>query len=240
MALPARLPIRQRLSDTVAEDLARAVVSGRIAVGATLPSEPELVAGFGISKVVVREAIVALQAAGLVTVKQGKRTTVLDEGAWDVLSPMVQQAIRAEGRGHSLLRQLHEARLIVEPAAAALSAERASPIRVAELSVLADRLGEIATGSRDLAEFLAVDRAFHDVVAWACENVALRAMMRDLHRYMSFNWEDSRILRSELPMLAEHHRRVFDAIAARDPDAARNAMLEHISWASRIETERAT
>lgn len=230
---------RPRLSDAVVSDLVREIISGRLAPGSTLPSEPELVSAYAISKVVVRESISSLQALGLVAVQQGKRTVVLDQREWDVLSPVVQEAFRAEGRGHELIRQLHEARLIIEPAAAALSAERATPDRVQELGVLVDRLEEIAGGSRNLEAFLKTDRAFHDVIARAGDNVALRAMMRDLHRFMSFNWEDSKIRRSELAMLVGHHRRIAEAIARRDPDGARQAMLDHISWASRIEVERA-
>ncbi len=104
---------------------------------------------------------------------------------------------------------------------------------------LADRLDEIASGSRDLRDFLRTDRMFHDVIAQAGDNVAIRAMMRDLHRYMSSNWEESRIRKPELPLLARQHRVIFEAVAARDPEAARAAMVEHISLASQIETERA-
>ena len=234
----SRTIVRPRLSHAVVSDLVREIISGRLAPEMILPSEPALASTYAISKVVVREAISSLQALGLVAVQQGKRTVVLHEHERDVLSPVVQEAFHAEGRGHELIGQLYEARLIIEPAAAALSAERATPDRVQELGVLVDRLEAIASGSRDLEAFLKTDRAFHDVIARAGDNVALRAIMRNLHRFMSFNWEDSRIHRSELALLVEHHRRIAEAIARRDPDGARQAMLDHISWASRI--ERAT
>jgi GntR family transcriptional repressor for pyruvate dehydrogenase complex len=241
MTSPAvsRPVLRPRLSDGVVSDLVREIISGRLGTGDTLPAEPELVGSYGISKVVVRESILSLQALGLVVVQQGKRTLVTNEREWDVLSPVVQDAFRAEGRGRELNTQLHEARMIVEPAAAGLSAARATPERIAELMTLADRLDEIASSSRDLREFLRTDRMFHDVIAQAGDNVAIRAMMRDLHRYMSSNWEESRIRKSELPLLARQHRVIAQAVAARDPDAARAAMVEHISLASKIETERA-
>ncbi len=236
----ARPLLRPRLSDGVVSDLVREIISGRLPPGSTLPPEPELVATYGISKVVVRESILLLQSLGLVIVQQGKRTVVSDEGEWVVLSPIAQEAFRAEGRGQELVAQLHEARLIVEPSAAAFSAARATPERIADLMALADRLDEIARGSGDLGDFLRTDRAFHDVIARAGKNVAIRAMMRDLHRFMSFNWEESKVKQSELPLLAAQHRRIADAIARHDTEAAREAMLEHIAWASRIETERAT
>ena len=238
LAVPRPL-VRPRLSDGVVSDLVREIISGRLGTGAALPPEPELVATYGISKVVVRESIQSLQSLGLVVVQQGKRTLVNDERDWDVLSPVVQEAFRAEDRSHELIAQLHEARLIVEPSAAALSATRATPERISDMMTLADRLDEIAGRSRDLGDFLRTDRAFHDVIAQAGRNVAIRAMMRDLHRFMSFNWEDSKIRQSELPLLARQHRRIAEAIAGRDPDAARAAMLEHISWAGKLETKRA-
>jgi DNA-binding FadR family transcriptional regulator len=138
------------------------------------------------------------------------------------------------------MTQLYEARLIVEPEAAALAAARATDPHVLELRRLVERMDSIAAGTGDLPEFLRTDRAFHDVIARAGRNVAIRAMMRDLHRYMSFNWAGSRIHAAELPVLAEQHRRIAGPIADRDPGAARQAMREHVSWARRVETDRAT
>lgn len=237
-ATRARPIARARLSEAAIDYLARDIISARLPVGAVVKSEPELVAAYGVSKVVVRESILSLQSLGLVTVQQGKRTVVRDERDWDVLSSTIQAAFRAEGRGPELVAQLYEARLILEPAAAALAAERVTPEEISELDQLSEKLVAIATGPRDLSEFLLVDRAFHDIVARSGGNVVLRAMMRDLHRYMSFNWEDSNIRQSELPILAGHHRRIADAISRRDPGEAHASMLEHIGWASRIETER--
>src|SRR6266540_177426 len=92
----ARPLLRPRLSDGVVSDLVREIISGRLPPGSTLPPEPELVATYGISKVVVRESILLLQSLGLVIVQQGKRTVVSDEGEWVVLSPIAQEAFRAE------------------------------------------------------------------------------------------------------------------------------------------------
>ena len=72
-------------------------------------------------------------------------------------------------------------------------ASGATTERIKEMELLADRLDDIAAGSRDLGESLRTDRAFHDAIALAGDTVALRSMMRDLHRYMSSNREGSRI-----------------------------------------------
>ncbi len=81
---------------------------------------------------------------GLVLVQHGKRTEVLPAEEWDILSDVVQEALRREGRVGPLLRDLYEFRLLVEPDAARLMAERGSDREVSELARLAQTMSELA------------------------------------------------------------------------------------------------
>ena len=74
---------------------------------------------------------------GLVRVQHGKRTEVCPPEDWDILSSVVQEALRREGMAEPLLRDLYEFRLLIEPQAAAWMAEHGSAEDIA-------RLGEIA------------------------------------------------------------------------------------------------
>jgi DNA-binding FadR family transcriptional regulator len=197
-----------------------------------LPSETELVAKYAVSKVVVRESVKALVGMRMVTVKQGRRTVVLDESEWDVLSPVVQDVYKLEGRAQELLGQFYEARMILEPAAASLAAGCPNDQRVSEIVALADRMRQVASSSRNVSTFLAADRDFHDAIVRAVGNVAVRSVMRALHNSAADTWNDDTSVRpSELALVADQHSRIASAIVAKDGEAARQAMLDHLSWA---------
>ena len=84
---------------------------------------------FGVSRTVARETVQALAMLGLVRVQHGKRTEVCPPEDWDILSAVVQEALRREGKAEPLLRDLYEFRLLIEPQAAAWMAEHGSERR---------------------------------------------------------------------------------------------------------------
>ena len=169
------LPQRSRLREQVILHLAGEIVSGQLAAGDALPSEPELAREFGISKVVARECIQeGLAAYGLLRVQHGKRTVVLDQREWNVLAAPVQEAYHAVGASRELTSQLYDVRMILEVAAAGWAAEHASEAHVAELDGLVAEMRAIATESRNLPAFLRIDRTFHDVMGRAAANMVLR------------------------------------------------------------------
>jgi len=85
-------PRTAKLYEQITPQIARDIVSRRLPPGATIPSEPQLVATFGVSKTVARETVQVLEAAGLVRVQHGRRTVVLDEQEWNILSLLIQEA----------------------------------------------------------------------------------------------------------------------------------------------------
>jgi len=227
-----------KVTDQLVEHLARSIVSGRIRPSERVPSEAELVSRFGISKVGVREAIGVLAALGLVQVQQGKRTLVRDEQDWHILSKVVQQALREELGSAHVLGQLFEVRLILEPAVAALAAERVTGDGAKELEGLVADLQRIASGTQDTREFLQKDLSFHDGVVRLVQNPSMRAMVADLYRHMLDNWDDSRVTATDLADLVDEHAAIADAIARKDPEAARAAMDRHIVRAREVEIGR--
>ncbi len=128
---------RQRLSDQISTLLAAEIVSGRIAVGQAFPSADEIVNRFGVSRTVARETVQALAMLGLVHVQHGRRTEVCRPEDWDILSSVVQEALRREGMAEPLLRDLYEFRLLIEPQAAAWMAEHGSADDLARLDEIA-------------------------------------------------------------------------------------------------------
>jgi len=229
---------RTRLSDHLVSHFARKIVSGVMKPGDQLGSEPELATQFGVSKPIVRESVQGLAALGLVRVQQGKRTLILDDGAWDFLAPAVQEAFQLEGRAHELGAQLYEVRLIVEAASAEKAAERASPAEVTELRRLIEAMRVISTGSQNLDDFLRLDRSFHDLVAKASGNLALRQVVRNIHQFLSSAWSSATISVGELPHLTELHAAVAETIARADGPGARQAMEAHLAEAAAKQARR--
>ena len=221
-----------KLSDRLAMSYSRQIVRGELQPGHALPAEPELAATLGISKPVVRESLRHLASLGLVRVHHGKRTVVLDPSEWNVLDPLVQDAFRLEGRGHELAVQLYDLRVILETSSAARASSRATPEQIHELAHLAAQLREIATVTRDPDEFLRVDRMFHDLVARASGNEALRQVIRNVHTFLTVAWAPTSIDDDELEMLVEMHEQIAEAIGARDAERAEAAMDRHLQRAA--------
>lgn len=228
----------RRLTDQVIEVLTRDIVAGRIPPGATLPSEPELVARFGISKVAVREATQVLGAVGLVSVQQGKRSLVLHPREWNFLSPIIQDAIRHERGATYLLEQLFGARLLLEPPAAAEAAGRLTDAALPELERLVETMTAVAADPGDLGTFLEADREFHARITELIQNDVVRSMIRDLHRQMYENWTDSRLQADDLEVFAHLHAEILEAIRRGDGESARDAMTRHLLAAREIEVGR--
>jgi GntR family transcriptional regulator, transcriptional repressor for pyruvate dehydrogenase complex len=221
-----------KLSDQIVLRLACEIVRGTLSPGDNLGSEPELAGSLGVSKPVVRESFRDLASLGLIRVQHGKRTLVQDPSEWNVLDPMVQEAFRIEGRGPELEQQLYELRMILETSSAERAARRGTREQIAEITGMAAHLRQIATDTNDRDEFLRVDREFHDAIAKASANEALRQVIRNVHTFLTLNWTTTSITGVELDELAGLHEAIADAIAAGDAEGARAAMGRHLQHAA--------
>jgi DNA-binding FadR family transcriptional regulator len=225
------VPRANRLHERVAALLAREIVSGRLPTEGPIPSEPELIDEYGVSKTVARETVQALSAANLVTIQHGKRTVVRREGEWNHLSRLVWEALRAEGRSEPLISELYDVRLLLEPMVARKAAESARPAQIDEIvAALNSMEGAIPIATRDFLEF---DRQFHVTVSSAASsNRILEALMRDVHELLGTSWKWSKLSDEEVAVVFDQHRQIAGAIAAGDANEAEAAMRKHIQWAA--------
>jgi GntR family transcriptional regulator, hexuronate regulon transcriptional repressor len=213
----ARKPPRQaRLYQHVAERIARAIASGGYKPGDRLPAERDLAQTYSVSRPTIREAIIALELDGLVEVKIGSGVYVT--AVKPDRSPQVAMDIGAF--------ELTEARLLIEGEVAALAA---SQISDEELAELADLLGKMeSAGAGEL-----VDRQFHETIARATRNSALFQTVEQLWTIRNRSPQCVRLLektraKGYVPVVGEH-RAILAALQARDPNAARAAMRDHLS-----------
>jgi GntR family galactonate operon transcriptional repressor len=234
-----------RLRERIAVLLACEIVSARMPSGGAFPSAEEIVQQFGVSRTVARETVHTLSMLGLVRVQHGKRTEVLPREDWDILSEVVQEALRREDRVGPLLRDLYEFRLLLEPDAARLMAERGSDREVAELERLARTMADLAR--EDAAHdrpwnpgsaFHTADWDFHHLVARASGNTLIGAVIRDIREVLATLWATSQLVAGEVERVAEYHGRIAAAVARRDPAGAAEAMRDHLGWASTLDLTR--
>jgi DNA-binding FadR family transcriptional regulator len=212
-------------------------VSGRIAPGEPFPSADELVERFEVSRTVAREALQTLSMLGLVRVQHGKRTEVMQPEEWDVLSPVVQEALRREGKHEPVLRDLYEFRLVIEPQAAAWMAERGSARDFSKLSALAAEMRVLSEDPENASRVLAADQAFHRLIALAGENRVLASFSRGFWEAVFVLWNESHLSGEEMRLVARQHQEICDAIVRRDPEAAAGAMTAHLNAASSLDLD---
>ena len=209
--------------------LGAAIVTGRYAVGGSLPPEPMLCDELGVSRTVVREAVKSLIAKGLLVTGPKLGTRVLAQDQWNWFDPDVVAWQSAAGLSREFLRDLQELRRLVEPAAVRLAAERATPQDIAEI--------EAAYAGMKLAieqggDYVSSDLRFHQGLLRACHNRMLAHMSKALGALLRTSFEIS-TTRPDGPASSLHlHRAVLDAVIARAPQKAERAILVLIDGAN--------
>jgi DNA-binding GntR family transcriptional regulator len=198
-----------RLADEVYDTLLGQLMSLRIEPDSRVTIDV-LARELGVSQTPIRDALNRMEAEGLV-----------------VRVPHAGYRIPPQITRHRFEDML-EVRLLLEPAAARRSAERASLTQVAGLRRMLEEMAELEGGSGPAAygAFGLRDAAFHDLVALSAENLVIRETLARLHSHVHLFrlHRDTQV--THLAM-AEHEE-VVAAIAARDPDAAAYAMRRHI------------
>lgn len=206
--------------------LAADISSGRLAPGARLPTEQALTTALGVSRTVVREAVAALRADGLVVTRRGSGAYVTDQPA----GPFRIAAPRTPALSDIL--DVMELRLAVEVEAAALAAERANR---AEVGVIRSAWRAIDSGLRKGEGAVAEDFAFHRAIAEATGNGQFARFLTFLGSHViprqsvRLSTDTPAERRAYLERIQQEHHRIVDGIAAADPVVARRAMRDHLS-----------
>jgi GntR family transcriptional regulator, transcriptional repressor for pyruvate dehydrogenase complex len=225
-------PLRpsKNLTEEVVERIAQEIRAGRFTPGDRLPSEPQLVAAMGVSRTVVREAVAALRANGLVVTRQGLGVFVAAHSN-QVTFRITTDAINGQQTIGTAL-QVMELRLAVETEAAALAAERASKAQRGDIkSALRAMTKAIAAGQSAVPE----DFAFHRAIADATNNPHFPVFLAFLGRHviprqMLRHSQSSRDGQSAyLAAIQQDHVAISDAICCGNAVAARGAMRVHLT-----------
>jgi DNA-binding FadR family transcriptional regulator len=221
------LAAERKLSRRLSEQLAEQIKSGRFAPGARLPTEQALTRAARVSRTVVREAVAALRAEGLVITRQGVGAFVSAEPQ---RAPFRIEPERLQSIADIL--NVMELRLGVEIESAGLAAERASRAQVRAIGAAFDTIGRAAAAGKSAVD---EDLAFHRAIAEATGNAEFARFLQFIGRHLIPRRTVSGLpermggQRAYLALIQDEHRRICQAIESRDPKAAREAMRRHLT-----------
>ncbi|MFJ4170735.1 FadR/GntR family transcriptional regulator [Paenarthrobacter sp. NPDC089714] len=216
-------------SDRVVAVLEQQILSGALPTGTVLPKETDLCESLGVSRTVLRDAVRALVARGLLSVRQGRGTVVTEPSDDAFAGAMV--ALLA--RSNLSTREVMESREMLETLIVGIAAETGTEDDWARLQKAYDALSDaVAQGDTDAASQAHAD--FHIGILEATHRPALALMLSPMNKIavltglasvrtgsMSGDWE----LEAHLPIL--------EALRNKDPEGARKAMRDHFIASTR-------
>jgi GntR family transcriptional repressor for pyruvate dehydrogenase complex len=213
----------ERLADQLYGQILKRIVSGELEAGEKLPSENSLCRSHGVSRPVVREALLRLQADGLVYSRQGVGSFVKrrpPKGLIEFARPSDVAAVL----------RCFEVRIALEGAIARLAAERGTPREVAAIGHALESLKEAMHGRGSAPE---ADFDFHLAVAQAASNDFFVGVLTTLQAAIGASMEVALSLtrrgspeRSQ--RVYDEHVAIYEAIVAHDPESAELAMRYHL------------
>jgi DNA-binding FadR family transcriptional regulator len=226
------LVVRQRLSEQVAQHLRELIVEGEMAAGQALPPERRLAQRFGVSSVVVREALSSLSVTGLVEIRHGVGSFVTSPDQWRIEEPF--GALIRSGRIDPW--HMVEARAVIEVEMSALAALRRDEEAI---QLLDAALAQMAESLHDPVANVDADMAFHRALATGSDNPALWILLQPmLAPILAGMFRGTSLPTATARALAEH-RNIRDAVVAGDASAARLAMRAHMETSKVEVTARA-
>jgi GntR family transcriptional repressor for pyruvate dehydrogenase complex len=216
-------------AEEVAARLRDMIHSGELSAGDRLPPERDLAKLLGVSRPTLRAGIRSLSAVGILQSRQGAGTFVavaeesptLDSSSLRMLSAL-----------HGFTSdEMFEARLALEMSIAGLAARRATS---EQMTQLAEEIAGMYASLDEPEQYLVHDMRFHQIVAAASGNRILTSLMNMVATIL-FEYRSKTVKRAkDLKESAEQHHNIYRALRDHDPNAAEQAMHDHL-----VETQKA-
>lgn len=198
----------------VTERLAVAIISGTYGTGELIPNEAGLGHELTVSRTAYREALKFLSGKGLIDARPRSGTRVAARATWNLLDPDVLRWSLAADPDETFIADLFELRIIVEPQAARFAAERRLDSHLAQIE--SALIGMETAPAYTEANF-AADLAFHELIFEAAGNTALSRLKSVVGTTLLWAMRlQSGNPQSKFVIPLQDHRRLFEAIAARD------------------------
>jgi GntR family transcriptional regulator, galactonate operon transcriptional repressor len=221
----------QRKAQGVLDNLGELIVTGSYPPGSRLPTEQVLVRKLAVSRASLREGLKALARKGLIEQRARRGTTVLAKSQWDMLDPDILRWMAAGPPDEEFLIGLLEARLILEPAAARLAAQRASAAQIVEIERAFRGMADWVV--RDFDRCCQHDLVFHEAILRASGNILLSRLAVAIRAaLLSIIRTATNVRKSYQDSLADHWA-VAVAIRDRAPQQAEDAMRALLAGTAR-------
>lgn len=211
------------------------IETGAIAPGERLPTERELADRLGVSRVPIREAIRTLSAQGLIEVRERRGMFVAERDVEATVDELTEALLRQR----VAFDELFAVRQLLEPASARWAAEHATAEGIATLREIHARMARATHADppdRDTIRWC--DHELHLALATCSGNSLLRRVLASIQGLHTEHVAGARRLIGRADEALEDHRRIIDAVAAGDPDAAEAAMVEHLARVGRANSWR--
>jgi GntR family transcriptional regulator, transcriptional repressor for pyruvate dehydrogenase complex len=211
-----------KVFERIAEQIEQRILSGELRSGDRLPTERELGEQFQASRTAVREAMKTLAQKGLVNMRPGRGTIVID-----ATSQAMQHSLGLMMKvGQEFnLEHLNEVRRILEPEIAVLAAKRATESEVVALQAAVEIMD---LNLQNADAFIAADNDFHRALAKATQNMLILALVDSIVSLLSEQRKLIFTIDGGPERGQVHHKQLLHAIISHDADAAYNAMIAHL------------
>lgn len=218
---------RETVMDMVARRLEALVRSGELARGDRLPSEPKLAQMLQVSRASLREALKGMMFLGLIKARPGDGT---------YLQPSLTSMVSRHFRWMLLLKEikyleLYELRQILEPAAAALAARRATRD---DLEQMQSALEGMRSSADNPEAFIRAEMELHASIMRASKNAAIQSTMEMMYGALSEGRHRTMPLVTDIGQNYRKHERIYQLIAKRDAAGARRAVVEDLNYAEEL------
>jgi len=213
-----------KVFERVAEQIEKRILDGELHKGDRLPTERELAEQFQVSRTAVREAMKILAQKGLVDMRPGRGTIVIDGASaamQNSIGLMMKLKLGEIGGSDSLV----EFRTILEIEIAALAAARTTE---KEISVMRKAIEVMDESLNDADAFIAADNIFHEALAQATQNALIIILINSIVSLLSEQRKQIFEVEGGPQRGQIHHRRILESVIRRDPEAARAAMRSHL------------
>lgn len=211
--------IGRNLTFGMLDALGRAIVTGQYD-GRPFPTEADLAKSHGVSRSVTREAMKMLAAKGLVSARPRQGTAIRPTSGWNLFDPDVLRWLLERRFSIDLLRHFTQLRIAIEPEATALAARFAED---GDRNSIAAGLARMEAAERGRDDTLDADIAFHIAILRASKNPFYAQFRGLVSTALAKSIRFTNGIKGHTASLAEHGA-VADAIMARDPETAREAM----------------
>lgn len=213
---------RASTTELIVQNVVSLIGQRSLQPGDKLPPERELCEIFGVSRPVLREALKALQVMNIIDIRQGAGAYVRS------LEPqnIVEHLDIVFHLDSSLYHDLYEARRALEGSLARMAA---ACITEEELASIEENISRAAEHSDDPEAFYQLDLELHDIILKAANNRVMPVFMQSINKLVLLMRERSNARPNIRKNTIQDHRKIYEALRKRDPDAAGQAMEQHIA-----------